>query len=88
MYKSSSQQPFGTLTLSLLSNMLAVSLEAWSRLVYLLIYDEAHNEFKVHEVDYPLVPMDQQTSLFRSTMVPIKIFSITAPETQKDPYQV
>lgn len=55
---------------------------------YRLTFDEAHNEFKVHEVDYPLIPMEQQTSLFHSTTVPIKIFSITAPDTQKDPYQV
>ncbi|KAK6008776.1 hypothetical protein QM012_000679 [Aureobasidium pullulans] len=51
-------------------------------------YACAHNEFKVHEVEYPLIPMEQQTSLFHSTAVPIKIFSITAPETQKDPYAV
>jgi hypothetical protein len=53
-----------------------------------LTFDKAHNEFKVQEVDYPLIPMEQQTSLFHSTMVPIKIFSITAPNTQKDPYAV
>jgi hypothetical protein len=60
-----------------------VMLSSWR-----LTFDKAHNEFKVHEVDYPLIPMEQQTSLFHSTMVPIKIFSITAPEIQKDPYAV
>ncbi|KAI4722021.1 hypothetical protein E4T48_01678 [Aureobasidium sp. EXF-10727] len=51
-------------------------------------YACTHNEFNVHEVDYPLIPMERQASLFHSTMVPIKIFSITAPETQRDPYAV
>ncbi|THZ38231.1 hypothetical protein D6C90_06471 [Aureobasidium pullulans] len=51
-------------------------------------YACAHNEFNVHEVDYPLIPMEQQTSLFHSTAVPIKIFSITAPAKQRDPYAI
>ncbi|THX08991.1 hypothetical protein D6D17_04099 [Aureobasidium pullulans] len=51
-------------------------------------YACAHNEFNVHEVDYPLIPMEQQTSLFHSTAVSIKIFSITAPAKQRDPYAI
>jgi hypothetical protein len=32
--------------------------------------------------------MGEQTCLFHSTAVPIKIFSITAPKVQRDPYAV
>lgn len=42
----------------------------------------------VQEIDYHLVDMNEQTSLFRSAVVPIKILSITAPKQIKDPYAV
>ncbi|KAF1344577.1 putative methyltransferase-domain-containing protein [Delphinella strobiligena] len=47
-----------------------------------------HNEFLFQEIDYPLVPMTEQSSLFHSTAVPIKIFLISAPKQIKDPFAV
>jgi len=44
--------------------------------------------FQVQDVDFPLLPISEQTSLFHSADVPIRILKINAPKEIKDPFAV
>ena len=48
----------------------------------------AKSAFQVQDVQFAMLPMSEQTSLFHSADVPIRILKIKAPKEMKDPFEV